>query len=121
MAAKALGSGTGVGAIDVLNKLLDDDSPDVRANAIGGLQRLESHESVAAIGRRLSDSAWRVRRAAGYALDEMGAPGQLVLRRALEDADPYARDMARQVLDGSMAASARMSSTARAAEVPANA
>ena len=62
MAARALGSGTGVGAVQVLGGLLEDESPDVRANAIGGLLRLESHESVVAIGRCLSDPAWHVRR-----------------------------------------------------------
>ena len=74
---RALGSGTGVGAIQVLGGLLEEESPDVRANAIGGLLRLESHKSVVAIGEILSDT-----RLACYALDGLDAPGQLVLRRA---------------------------------------
>lgn len=113
MTATALGSGTGLGAIELLRNLLNDEDADVRSAAVSGLQRLESRESVAAIGVLLADSAWRVRRAAGYALDGLGAPGQLILRRALSADDPYARDMARQVLDGSMALSARARTEAR--------
>ena len=105
--ARALGNGSGIGSVELLRDCLNDASKDVRATAIVALQRLESRESVAAIGAMLSDDAWKVRRAAGYALDGLGAPGQLILRRALEADDPYARDMARQVLDGSRARSAR--------------
>lgn len=113
MTALALGSGTGLGAVDLLRKLLHDPDPDVRSAAVSGLQRLESRESVAAIGELLADSAWRVRRSAGYALDGLGAAGHLILRQALQADDPYARDMARQVLDGSMALSARARVEAR--------
>lgn len=109
MTANALGGGIGLGAIELLQRLTADVDADVRAAAITGLQRLDARESAAAIGALLADSEWRVRRAAGYALDGLGAPGQLILRRALDASDPYARDMARQVLDGSMALSARAS------------
>lgn len=107
MTANALGGGTGLGAIDLLHELIGDDEASVRAAAISALARLESRESVGIIGQMLADREWRVRRAAGYALDGLGAAGQLILRRALTHSDPYARDMARQVLDGSMALSAR--------------
>jgi hypothetical protein len=40
-----------------------------------------------------------VRQRAGLALKAIGAPGIITLRQALEDPDPFARDMARQVLD----------------------
>jgi hypothetical protein len=52
-----------------------------------------------AVARLLRDRAWEVRRASGLALRRLGSPGQLLLRRALTDADPFAADMARQVLD----------------------
>ncbi len=107
MTASALGGGTGLGAIELLHELLGDHEADVRAAAVSALARLESRESVGVIGALLADSEWRVRRAAGYALDGLGAAGQLILRRSLDHPDPYARDMARQVLDGSMALSAR--------------
>ncbi len=106
MAAKALGSGTGVGAVAILSGLLTDDDADVRVSAITALRRLESLESAVAIGRAMSDPAFRVRREAGNTLDELGAPGQLVLRQMLQSSDPFARDMARQVLDGSLSPSA---------------
>lgn len=106
MAAKALGSGTGVGAVTILTDLLTDEDADVRVSAITALRRLESLESAVAIGRAMSDPAFRVRREAGNTLDELGAPGQLVLRQMLQSVDPFARDMARQVLDGSLSPSA---------------
>ncbi len=111
MAARALGTGTGIGATETLHQLLADPDADVRTSAIVALQRLDSFESVVAIGRAMSDKSFMARRAAGHALDELGPAGQLVLRRTLKSSDPFARDMARQVLDGSLSASARMVSS----------
>jgi hypothetical protein len=51
----------------------------------------------------LSDPSWSVRRAAGRALDALGAAGHVVLRSHLFDEDRYARDMARQILDAAAA------------------
>ncbi len=112
MAARSLGTGTGVGAVEILHLLLDDEAADVRVAAILALRRLEAYESVVAIGRVLSDSSFKVRRQAGHALDELGAAGQLVLRQTLHATDPFARDMARQVLDGSMSPSAHLVASA---------
>lgn len=98
-AARALGSGSGPGAAAVLDELCTDDDSDVRVAAIEGLARMESQASVATIGRALGDRSWMVRRAAGLALDRLGAPGRLILRGHLHASDPFARDMARQVLD----------------------
>ncbi len=98
-AARALGSGSGPGAASVLDELCTDDDPEVRVAAIDGLSRMESQASVATIGRALGDRSWLVRRAAGLALDRLGAPGRLILRGHLHASDPFARDMARQVLD----------------------
>jgi len=46
----------------------------------------------------LRDQAWVVRREAALALRAMGAPGTLLLRRALTSDDRFAADMAKQVL-----------------------
>lgn len=102
-AARALGSGSGPGAGEMLEVLCGDDDPEVRVAAIEGLARMESQASVAIIGRLLGDRSWQVRRAAGLALDRLGPPGSLILRSHLDDLDPFARDMARQVLDAAAA------------------
>ncbi len=108
MAARALGGGTGVGAVVILTGLLSDTDADVRVSAITALRRLESLESAVAIGRSMGDESFKVRREAGNTLDELGAPGQMVLRQTLHSTDPFARDMARQVLDGSLSPSASL-------------
>ena len=103
MAAKVLGNGSGSVAVDVLYRLLSDEDSEVRATSIESLARLEVTSAVTRIGRCLSDVSYRVRRATGLALDELGPSGRLVLRRHLEDPDQFARDMARQVLDSASA------------------
>lgn len=82
-----------------LEQLLEDPEAGVRAAAVHALSGLNSTLSVAVIGRCLSDSAWTVRRASGLALEQLGPAGALLLRHHLEDEDPFARDMARKVLD----------------------
>ena len=103
MAAKALGNGAGTEAASVLHRLVQDDDPAVRTRAIESLARMESLSSVTVVGRCLADSSFQVRRAAGLALEQLGAPGRLTLRRHLSDSDRFARDMARQVLDANAA------------------
>ncbi|MGA7668850.1 MAG: hypothetical protein WBW04_00410, partial [Nitrolancea sp.] len=61
--------------------------------------RLGHVTSASALALKLRDRAWDVRRAAALALRDFGAPGILYLRRSLNDVDPYAADMARQLLD----------------------
>jgi len=46
----------------------------------------------------LCDPTWEVRRAAGLALHDVGAPGHLMLRRTLASEDRFAADMAELVL-----------------------
>lgn len=104
-AARALGSGSGPGAARVLERLCADSDPNVRVAAIDGLARMEAQTSAGFVGQRLSDRSWQVRRAAGLALDGLGPPGRLILRARLADPDPYARDMARQILDAAAARS----------------
>lgn len=100
MAANVLGNGTGTMAVGLLEEMLLDADADVRINAIEALARLAVMTSVTRIGRCLSDRSFQVRRAAGQALDDLRPAGHLALRRHLEDQDQFARDMARQVLDG---------------------
>ena len=89
----------GEDAVDRLAELLDDPHPDVRAAAVRGLGRLEYWPAAARAALLLRDPAWVVRSAAALTLRAFGATGLLLLRRALMDDDPFARDAARQVLD----------------------
>lgn len=89
----------GPAAVDRALALLDDPVPDARAAAAHALGHLGHWPAGAALAERLRDPAWDVRRAAGVALRQMGAPGTLLLRRGLTDADRFAADMARQILD----------------------
>ncbi len=101
--AQALGNDAGVGGVEVLHELLDDVDETVRATAIDALARLDALASANRIGQRLSDPSFVVRRAAGAALDRLGATGRLALRCSLDADDRFARDMARQVLDSASA------------------
>jgi HEAT repeat protein len=99
MAVRALISGRGARAEELLIEALDDSDARVRVAALEGLERLGMTRSVGAIGHCLGDRSWIVRRAAGAALDGLGAPGRLLLRSYLTHSDPFARDMARRTLD----------------------
>ena len=79
--------------------LLGDPAPEVRAAAAVALGRLGHWPSASTLAERLRDPVWRVRRDAALALRVLGAPGELLLERALRDDDGFARDMARQTLD----------------------
>jgi HEAT repeat protein len=100
LAAVLLGRLGGDEAAAALHGLLADTAPEVRAAAAAGLGRLRHWPDAHALAMLLGDPAWEVRRQAGLALEALGAPGLLLLRRAAGYAtDPYAADMARQVLD----------------------
>ncbi len=99
LAARILGSLGGAEAIDELARLLDDSDHAVRSAAAHGLGQLGYWPVGSRLAARLEDHAWDVRRSAGLALRSIGAPGVLLLRRATGSADPFAADMARQVLD----------------------
>ena len=86
-------------AASALTALLDDGDEQVRAAAVEGLGAVGHWPVTPRIAELLGDPAWVVRQAAGTALRRLGAPGALYLRRALDDPDAFARDMARQVLD----------------------
>ncbi|MFT7600269.1 MAG: hypothetical protein ACI8TP_003210 [Acidimicrobiales bacterium] len=104
-AARVMGNGAGVITVALLEGMLDDHEPSVRVAAIDALARLGSMSSTIVIGKRLADRSFDVRRAAGYALDDLGASGRLVLRQHLDDPDRFGRDMARQILDAAAARS----------------
>jgi hypothetical protein len=94
--AGALGGGQ---AVDRLTQLLSDADPGVRTAAVGALGKLEYWPAAPHVAHLLRDPIWPVRNQAGLALRAFGATGTLLLRRALDEPDRYARDMARHMLD----------------------
>ena len=98
-AATLLGAIGGSRATTVLTALLEDTDLDVRASAAGGLGRLQHWPAATALALCLRDPSWDVRLASAVALRAVGAPGVLLLRRALTGEDRFARDMAHQVLE----------------------
>lgn len=99
LVASLLGEIGGSQAIEVLSRLLTDSQAEVRAAAAKALGKLTHWPAAASLAALLRDSAWIVRREAALALRALGAPGMLFLRRALNDVDHFAADMARHVLD----------------------
>ena len=98
-AANLLGAiGDASGASRLL-QMLSDPIPDVRAAAARGLGRMRHWQAASPLAAGLRDPAWRVRREAGLALRAVGAPGVLLLRRAVKGSDAFAADMAQLVLD----------------------
>ena len=71
-----------------------------------GRMRSERHLDLLTAGLR--DSSWWVRFSAARALWELGAPGRQALTVAMtSDADRFARDMSRQILEEHGALAAR--------------
>jgi HEAT repeat protein len=100
-AARALGLLQAVECATSLLGALRDEAWQVRAQAARALGRVRAPIAVTALAARLTDSSWWVRRHAAYALYVLGADGQAALRRIAESSDdPYARDMAHEVLEG---------------------
>jgi len=98
-AAKLLGAIAGEEAAARIIEMLLDDESHVRAAAVGALGRMHYLQAGSQLAERLRDERWRVRREAGLALRAIGAPGTLLLRRAVKGNDRFAADMAQQVLD----------------------
>ncbi|WP_239307988.1 HEAT repeat domain-containing protein [Frankia sp. Cj3] len=98
-AAEVVAAIGGAEAVASLAELLRDPDVTVRATAARGLGALGHWPAAPAVADALADPSWEVRRHAALALRRMGPAGYLYLRRALRQADPYAADMARQVLD----------------------
>lgn len=98
-AATLAGAIGGSQATVALMALLRDPDADVRSAAAAALGLLRHWPAAGALAESLSDPAWTVRQAAALALRGLGAVGILLLRKALNADDAFARDMARQVLD----------------------
>lgn len=99
LAADLVGVLAGQESVNALLQMLSDPVPEVRAAATRGLGRLAHWPAAPTVAPLLRDPHWIVRRESGLALRSFGAPGILLLRRMLSDADSFAADMARQVLD----------------------
>ena len=78
---------------------LSDEDETVRAMAAEAVGTMGAQVLAAQVGRLLADRSWLVRERAGQALAAMGPAGAMTLRIHLDDPDPYAQDMASQVLD----------------------
>ena len=89
----------GAAAGDRCRRALVDPNAEVRVSAARGIGRFGLWEAAPGLARLLRDPIWEVRRGAGLALRELGGTGNLLLRRALDEQDEFARDMARHVLD----------------------
>lgn len=98
-AADVLGAVGGAQSAEHLIDLLNDDVAEVRASAAHALGRIEHWPSAQRLGALLEDPVWEVRTAAASALRMVGAPGELVLRRATHSGDQLASDLAKQALD----------------------
>ncbi len=100
-AARALGLMQAIECATTLMAALKDEAWQVRAQAARALGRVRAPLATHALAARLTDPSWWVRHHAAYALMEMGEDGQAVLRHVVATSiDPYARDMAREALDG---------------------
>jgi len=99
LAATLLSTLGGQQAVNTLTTLLDDPAPSVRAAAAQALGKLSHWPAAPMLVPLLRDQVWEVRREAGLALRALGAPGFLFLRRALNDTNQFAADMARHILD----------------------
>jgi HEAT repeat protein len=98
-AANLLGAIGDASTTPRLIQLLSDSHADVRAAAARGLGRMHHWQAASDLAKTLCDTAWRVRRESALALRAVGAPGVLLLRRALKGSDAFAADMARMTLD----------------------
>jgi HEAT repeat protein len=98
-AAVLAGAIGGDALVKQLEALLGDSEPSVRAAAAAALGRLGHWPAATRLAGMLRDPAWVVRSQSALAMRRLGSPGQLLLRRALDDRDRFAADIARQVLD----------------------
>lgn len=100
-AARSLGLMGAVECGTSLMAALRDEAWQVRAQAARALGRVRALVAAEALASRLTDRSWWVRHHAAYALMELGEMGQATLRHVIATSDdPYARDMAREALDG---------------------
>lgn len=102
-AARALGRLEAEDCGNALVASLADPEWQVRALAAWSLGRMRASIGLIALPGRLTDPAWWVRRHAAWALARLGEDGREELRKiAGGSPDPYARDMAREALEGKL-------------------
>ena len=91
-AARALGTlGDRRAVARLLDRLMADPAPFVRARIAAALGRYDAPEVVDRLVRGLGDRAWWVRMRSVEALEQIGAPAEGALLAALEDSDPEIR------------------------------
>jgi HEAT repeat protein len=79
--------------------MLSDENAEVRRTVAKALGVMGDWRASAALGERLDDDSHEVRIAAASALQRLGAPGTLMLRRAMTRTSERAAAVARQTLD----------------------
>ncbi|MEO6138192.1 MAG: HEAT repeat domain-containing protein [Luteimonas sp.] len=98
--AKALGAIGGAGAMPALELALGDQQWEVRSMAAKALGRLRDAAAGDALHASLADPAWWVRYNAAQALYDIGERGIALLQASSKhNADRFARDISRQVLE----------------------
>jgi hypothetical protein len=98
-AVRVLGSiASDAQSVEVCVAAMDDAEWPVRAIAASSLGRLRDERALPRLVRAMGDPAYWVRHHVAEAMASLGEPGAEALRRALDDANPFVRDMAAQVL-----------------------
>lgn len=99
---KSVKAAAAIGApqfLEPFHQRLRDPEWPVRCQAAKGLAGLGSPRSIPRLEKALRDRHWWVRFHAAVALAELGETGEAALLRALQDARPRVRDMARYLLE----------------------
>ena len=99
-AARALGMIGNHGSADDVADLAVDPAWEVRNAAMQALGRMKAERHIEKLTAALRDNAWWVRYSSAQALWQLGTAGRQALDAAMTgDADRYARDMSRQILE----------------------
>jgi len=98
-AIAVLGALGGDAAASVLLERLEDHEATVREAAARAIGEIGHWSGASALAERLEDTSFPVRRESAISLRRLGSVGLLVLRRAKHSSNPFAVDMATQVLD----------------------
>ena len=97
---RALGLIGAHAATDDVARLASDPAWEVRNAVMQALGKMKAERHIGKLTDALRDSSWWVRFSAAQALWELGAAGRQTLTAAMTgDADRYARDMSRQILE----------------------
>ena len=97
---RALGQIGDHGTGDIVARLANDPAWEVRNVVMQALGRLRAERHIASLTSGLRDTSWWVRFSAAQALWQLGDSGRKALTAAMTgDADRFARDMSRQILE----------------------